>query len=208
MKKIASFLALSCLASVPMFAQARFTGFVGGGPTVPINPLGARLDTGWNISAGAGVTGRTLGLNLDFMYNDMAINQNALNQFGAPDGSTRVWAFTLDPVIHFRPHAEAPVDFYLTGGGGIYHRTVEFTAPTIATVTAFDPWFGFFPVDVPANQIIGSYGVYKAGVNGGVGLSFRLGSSNLKLFTEARFHHMFTNRVDTNIVPVTIGLRW
>src|SRR5690348_755568 len=114
MKKIASFLAVSCLACAPMFAQPRFTGFVGGGPTVPINPLGSRLDTGWNISAGAGVTGRTLGLNLDFMYNDMAINRNALSQFGAPDGSTRVWAFTLDPVIHFRTHAESPVDFYLT----------------------------------------------------------------------------------------------
>jgi hypothetical protein len=173
-----------------------------------LNPIGSRLDNGWNVSAGAGVTGRYAGLMLDFMYNDYGINHNALNQFGAPDGSARIWAFTLDPVIHFSPRNEAPVDFYITGGGGIYHRTVEFTQPSIATVTGFDPWFGFFPVNVPTNQILGSYGVYKAGVDGGAGLSFKLGQSHVKLFAEARFHHMFTNRVDTNIVPVTIGLRW
>ena len=40
-------------------------------------------------------------------------------------------------------------------------------------------------------------------------MSFKLGSNtHMKLFAEARFHHMFTNRVDTNLVPVTVGLRW
>jgi hypothetical protein len=195
------------MAVTSVFAQSIFTGYVGAGPSVPINPIGSRLDPGWNISAGAGVSGRYVGVMLDFMYNDLGINSNSLAQYGAPGGSTRVWAFTLDPVVHLAPR-EGPVDFYITGGGGIYHRTVEFTAPAIATVTAFDPWFGFFPVNIATNQVIGSYGVYKAGVDGGAGVSFKLGSSHLKAFAEARFHHMFTNRVDTNLLPVTIGLRW
>ena len=209
MKKLAPYFVIGCMAAIPSFAQPRFTWFVGGGPTVTINPIGSRLDNGWNVSAGAGVTGRTVGLNLDFMFSNNDINQNVLNQVGAPNGSTRTWGVTLDPVVHFRPHSESPVDFYLTGGGGIYHRTVEYTQPAVVTITAFDPWFGaFFPANVATNQVIGSYGVYKPGVDGGAGMTFKLGSSNVKVFAEARFHHIFTSRVDTNLIPVTIGLRW
>ncbi len=176
---------------------------------MPLNPIARRIDNGWNVSAGAGVTGRWAGVNLNFTYNDFGINQAALDAVQAPNGSTRIWAFTLDPVVHVRRSENSPVDFYITGGGGIYHRTVEFTQPAVATVTVFDPWWGaFYPTDILTNQVIGSYSVYKGGVDGGAGLNFRLGHSRAKLFAEAKFHHMFTRRVDTNFIPVTIGLRW
>jgi hypothetical protein len=55
----------------------------------------------------------------------------------------------MDPIVRFNPRGK--VDFYLIGGPGAYRRTVEFTQPTIATVTAFDPFFVYFvPVNVPA----------------------------------------------------------
>jgi len=208
MKKSVFYIAFCCVASLPLAAQPHFTGFVGGGPSVAPNPLGARIDTGWDISAGAGVTGRWAGINLDFLYSDHALNNNVLNQVGAPDGSARFWAFTLDPVFHINAREDAPVDFYITGGGGIYHRTVEFTQPAVATFTAFDPWFGFYPASFATNQVIGSYGVYKGGVDGGAGFAFKLGHTRAKVFAEARFHHMFTRGIDNNLIPVTIGLRW
>ncbi len=209
MRSFGTLLALTCLAAVPALTQPRFTGYVGGGPSFPLNPIGTRLDNGWNISAGAGVTGRWAGINLNFMFNDFGINQNALNQVQAPNGSTRIWAFTLDPVIHLTPSESSPVDFYVTGGGGIYHRTIEFTQPAVATVTVFDPWWGIvYPANILTNQVIGSFGVYKGGVDGGAGVAFRLGQSHAKLFAEAKFHHMFTNRVDTNLIPLTVGIRW
>jgi hypothetical protein len=55
-------------------------------------------------------------------------------------------------VIHLAPSNKS--NPYIIGGGGLYHRTIEFTAPTIATVTGFDPFFGFFPVNVAANQVL------------------------------------------------------
>jgi len=208
MKKIASFLSLCCLASLPAYAQfSHFTGFIGGGFTPPINPIGSRLDTGWNISAGAGVNAsHHLGLMLDFMFNDMAINRTFLAQANAPDGTVRIWGFTLDPVFHVTQ--EGPVDFYVTGGGGIYHRTVEYTQPALTTGLFFDPWFGFYPAAFTTNQIIGSFGQYKGGLNAGLGFSVKLGSSKVKVFAEARYHHIFTRNVGTDIIPVTFGLRW
>lgn len=209
MKKIALyFVSLSCAAGLPAFAQvSHFTGFVGGGFTPAINPIGARLDNGWNISAGAGVNANNhLGLMLDFMFSQNGVNPTFLNQVQAPDGSVRTWGFTLDPVVHLT--REGPVDFYVTGGGGIYHRTVEYTQPVIAQGTFFDPWFGFYPANFATNQIVGSYGQFKGGLDGGAGFSFKLGRGNVKAFAEARYHHIFTRAVGTDIVPVTFGLRW
>lgn len=207
MKKIATYLSLCCLAAMPALAQVNFTGYVGGGPTVPLNPLANRVSgEGWNVSAGAGATNNHFGLMLDFMYNDLGINQRVLTQVGAPQGNVHTWGFTLDPVIHLTQ--EGPVDVYATFGGGIYHRNIEFTQPGVATATFFDPWFGFYPGLIGTNQILASYSVYKGGVDGGAGLSFRLGSSHVKAFAEARYHYIFTSPTATTLIPVTIGLRW
>jgi len=208
MKRIASYLTLCCLAAAPIFAQGRlFTGYIGGGPGFPVSDFGQRVDNGWNVSAGAGISGNHLGLMLDFTYNDFGVNQSILNQVAAPNGSTRIWSFTLDPVIHVMK--EGPADLYITGGGGIYHRTVEFTQPGVASTTFFDPWFGFYPGLVSTNQVLASYSLYKPGVDGGAGVAVRLGHSRTKVFAEARYHHMFTNnRIDNSFIPLTIGLRW
>jgi len=39
-------------------------------------------------------------------------------------------------------------------------------------------------------------------------MSFKLGRSNVKAFAEARYHHIFTRNVATDIIPVTFGFRW
>ena len=208
MKKIAFYLVSLCAAGIPAFAQfTNFTGFVGGGFTTPVNPIGSRVDTGWNITAGAGYNvNHHFGMMLDFIYTENGINRRFLDQVQAPDGTTRIWGFTLDPIIHVTQ--EGPVDFYVTGGGGIYHRTVEYTQPVIAQGVFFDPWWGFYPAAFGTNQVIGSYGQYKGGINGGVGMSFKLGSSKVKAFAEARYHHIYTRNVGTDIIPVTFGFRW
>ena len=208
MKKIAFYLVSFCAAGLPAFAQfSNFTGFVGGGFTTPVNPIGSRIDTGWNITAGAGYNvNHHFGMMLDFIYTENGINRRFLDQVQAPDGTTRVWGFTLDPIVHVTQ--EGPVDFYVTGGGGIYHRTVEYTQPVVSQGIFFDPWWGFYPAAFGTNQVIGSYGQYKGGINGGVGMSFKLGSSKVKAFAEARYHHIYTRAVGTDIIPVTFGFRW
>ena len=208
MKKSLLLVSFFCLASLPSWAQvSRFTGFAGGGFTTPINPIGSRLNTGWNVSAGAGVNlNNNFGVMLDFMYNELSINDTFLAQANAPGGQVRVWGFTLNPIVHVTH--EGPVDFYVTGGGGIYNRTVEYTQPAIGVTTVFDPWFGFYPAAFATNQVIGSFGQYKGGINGGVGLAVGLKNTRAKVFAEARYHHIFTRNVATDILPVSFGIRW
>jgi len=96
---------------------------------------------------------------------------------------------------------------YVVGGGGLYHRSQEFTAPTVATVTGFDPFFGFVPVNVAANQVLSSSSVNKPGFNAGVGVA--LGTKwNAKFFAEARYNRMFLGNYHADYLPVTFGMRW
>ena len=208
----AMFITVCCVASFSLaHAQTeppRFTFDIGGGFTKPVGHLENRIDTGWNIQAGAGLNiVPWLGVMGQFMYTESGLTGSFLRSINVPDGNFRMWGFSADPIVRFNPRGK--MDFYLIGGPGVYRRTVEFTQPTTATVTAFDPFFGyFFPVVVPANQVIGSSGTTRFGMNGGGGVSFRLGSGHTKLFAEARFIKMYTKGTSTSVLPVTFGVRW
>ena len=117
----------------------------------------------------------------------MGINSTQLTNVGFPGGNVHIWDFTLDPIVHVTPHK--PVDFYLSGGIGVYHRTQDFTAPTTSTFTAFDPFFGFYNVGIPTTAILSSNSVVKPGVNVGGGIAF--GSRwRAKFYAEARYHRI------------------
>lgn len=195
-------------AAYPQSEVPRFSGSVGAGFTTPVYTTGKRLDAGWNAGGGVGVNiSRYLGVEGQFQFNELGVNNSTLNALQFPGGDLQMWSLTLDPVIHFAPSNR--FNPYIIGGGGLYHRTIEFTAPTVATLTAFDPFFGlFFPVAVPANQVLQSMSTYKGGVNGGMGFSIPIGNRKAKFFAEARYHHMYTSPRATTLLPVTFGIRW
>jgi len=185
----------------------RFAFNAGAGFTQPVGGTSRRLDIGYNLGAGAGINFNShFGAMLEFNFNEMGVNGNTLNALGYPDGNVRLWSLTLNPVVHL--HRGGPVGVYLIGGGGLYHRSQEFTTPAIATVTSIDPFFGSaFAFNVPVNQVLSSYSVNKPGVNGGMGLTF---GSRWKgsFYAEARYHRMIFGDRHTDIVPVTFGYRW
>src|SRR3984893_10738578 len=173
MKSLALTSGLGLLFVGALSAQevSRFTFDLGGGFTQPVGNTGRHLDTGWNIQGGAGYNfSPYVGAKLQLDYNWMGINSTTLNNIGIPGGNVNVFSATVDPIVHLNPHGH--FDVYLIGGGGLYHRDQEFTAPAVATFTAFDPFFGaFFPVSVPTTAILSSYSVNKPGVNGGAGIA-------------------------------------
>ena len=189
------------IASLPAAAQWRHfgsdrahpTGYVGIGFSQPLNPLAESLNTGWNLAGGVGVTGRYLGIMLDGMFADFGISRRELDFAGANTGRERYFAATVNPVFHV--NSTGPVDFYITGGGGLY---------------AISTNYGLGPDDLlPGFEINSSRTLYKGGVNAGCGFTFSPGrGSGAKFFTEARIHHVFTRGFQTNIVPVTVGIRF
>lgn len=179
---------------------------VGAGFTQGVGSTGTRLNTGWNFDAGAGYNFHPrFGLMAQFNFNRFDINNATVTALGFPDGNLRMWALTLDPIIHTNPRG--PVDVYFIGGGGLYHREQEFTRPTVAIFQGFDPFFGFFRVAEPANEVLTSYSVNKPGWNGGMGVSFGT-KWNAKFYAEARYHRMLIGDRHTDILPVTFGIRW
>ena len=204
-----SFVFVFSLAAATLCAQEvpHFTFSVGGGFTQPVGGTGRRLDTGWNAQGAAGVNfNRWSSLVLQGDYNRLNLNSATVQNIGVPDGNVGILSATLNPVIHLAPIGKASV--YLIGGGGVYHRTQEFTQPGTARATGFDPFFGFYPTLVPTTQVLSSSSLTKPGVNGGMGLEF--GSKwHGKFFAEARYHRIFMGRDrHMDLVPVTFGFRW
>jgi Outer membrane protein beta-barrel domain len=185
----------------------RFSFGVGAGFTEAVGNTGRNLDTGWNVGGGAGINfSRYVGAMIDVNYNRFGINSGTLNALGFPGGDVGIFSATLDPIVHLTPNKH--FDVYLIGGGGMYRQNQEFTAPTISTVTGFNPFFGFFAANVPATQILASNSVVKPGVDGGVGIAFGT-KWHGKFFAEARYNRIFMNNDQhTDFVPVTFGFRW
>jgi hypothetical protein len=192
------------LAVLPLSAQWRHfgdrsgrpTGYFGAGFSTPTNPVANRLDAGWNLAGGVGVTRGFVGIMVDAMFADFGIAQTALVRAGARRGSQKYWALTVDPVFHV--NARGPVDFYLTGGGGLYSRITNYRASSNLTGQ-----------DSGRYDLISSETLYKPGVNGGAGFSFNLDNrSHIKIFAEARYHRMFTRGSGASLVPVTVGIRF
>ena len=192
------------LAVLPVSAQWRKfgsvplhpTGFAGGGFSSPVNPAGARLDTGWNVAGGVGVTNNYFGITLDGMFNDFGINSRALSREGARSGSEKYWAVTVNPVFHV--NERGPVDFYITGGGGVYSQITRYRASV-----------GNLGSSRRAFDLISANEIYKPGVNLGAGFSFKFGGfSSMSVFAEARYHRVFVRPSDVSFVPVTVGVRF
>lgn len=205
---LASFIGVFCVAVATAQEVPRFTFDAGAGFTTPVSDAGSNLDTGWNVQGGAGVNFTPyIGAKIQVDYNSLGINSATLANIGVPGGNVHIFSATVDPIIHLTPRS-SKLGLYLVGGGGLYHWNQQFTAPSIATVTGFNPFFGFFPVSVPTTQILSSYSINKPGVNGGLGIEF--GTRNRgKFFAEARWDRIFLgNSQYADYVPVSFGFRY
>jgi opacity protein-like surface antigen len=187
--------------------ERKWTANVGAGFTPLVGALNRRLDNGWNISFGGGyrVT-RHFSLGGQVMYNGLGVSNGLLRELSVPDGNAHIWAFTAEPRLTFAPISK--VTPYIVGGIGYYRRVVEFTQPTVVGATIFDPFFGFFPVLLPADLVIGKVVRDGLGGNAGLGFQFPVGSTGVKIFTEARFHYAAGGALPTRMVPFTIGIRF
>jgi hypothetical protein len=209
MKNSALVLCFGLLGAAALNAQEvpRFAFDLGGGFTQPVGRTATNLDTGWNIQGGFGYNfSQYVGAMIQLDYNRMDINGATLNSLGFPGGDVGIFSATFDPIIHLTPRSH--FDLYVIGGGGMYRRQQDFTAPTVAAVSGFNPFFGFYTAAVPATQVLESDSIVKPGVNIGAGVA--LGTKwHGKFFAEARYHRIFMPQdTHTDYIPVSFGFRW
>jgi hypothetical protein len=185
-----------------------YTFNIGGGYSPLVGQIGTRLNNGWHVTSGAGFRMTShFELNGQLTYHGFGVNPVVLSEAAVPSADSHLWSVTADPKIRFG--GARRFDPYLVGDVGYFRRTVNFTAPTLAPLTTFDPFFDvFFTGLVPASVRLNS--ITRSGIGGGAGFGFnvRLGSSRAKLYLEARYEYAATGTLPTRMIPATVGFSW
>ena len=122
---------------------------------------------------------------------------------------------------------ENPIGGYVLGGGGIYHRVVQLTSPSVGYTSVCDPyWYVCYPAAVSVDQIIGDRSSTDFGIDFGGGITFGRGG---QFYVESRYHYVWGKTINPTVstlngttvtacssgcttnaayFPLTFGVRW
>lgn len=176
-------LAAVVLSAATSSAQSNKSLSIGisGGAAIPVSDLGEDFTTGYNgtVSLMFRSYGSPIGLRIDGMYNHMSVKDDrtiTIPGFGILD-AVAISSANANIVYNLPGTGITP---YLIGGAGVYNLKNDVE-----------------DADDPDSE-------NKFGLNGGIGASFPL--SGFTTFIEARYHHIFTDNVATQFIPVTFGI--
>jgi Outer membrane protein beta-barrel domain len=218
--------------------SAKYSFLVGGGFTIPVGSSHDYLTTSYDFQAGVGRNfSKMFGVQLDFnwanfgfptsllnkqlaIYNSTCTGGCGLTQLG---GDSHLWSFALDPIVNF--YNSDTLGAYVIGGGGYYHKTANFTIPSLGQYC--DPFYGCYVYQ--ANQSIDKYTSNAFGVNAGFGMTYKFSRfASEKFYVEARYVYTFNsprqfslgdasgnnfnvfpqNSQKTGYMPITFGIRF
>jgi hypothetical protein len=218
MKKAIRGVAMACTAlfivGAPLSAQvmvSRPVRFgVMGGATVPVSDMSDISKTGWNagVLVEAGVPLFPWGLRLDAAW-----NQLGEKDIGGATVKNRIIDGTLDATYSFG--GLSTTKFYLIGGLGVYNMKTDVDVTSLnvpddllAQVNQSDGAAFARPIAPPSRQFVDfgdeSNSQTKFGLNAGAGFRFQL--TGFSTFVEARWHTIFTEGSNAQMVPITVGI--
>ena len=216
-RKLFICLGLVGVASVaPLSAQdySKFAFNMGGGITTPLNPTGAYAGVSGNFVIGAGYNmNKSNAIIGEFMYSGLPSNLSVIQPVKLPTSNINLYALTVNYRHQVDRIKGSAFGVYFVGGGGWYQRYItvdkNYTVPAAVPCSPYWDWYGYSCADgYVYSETVAKKGVSAGGINGGIGFTIRLADSNLKFFTEARYHYAFSERVPTTVVPVTFGIRY
>jgi hypothetical protein len=179
---------------------------------------------GYNLTAGAGWNfTKRLGLLAEYRFNRNKIPGATLATLGAPGGNVNTYSFTLDPIFYLPVTKRTGA--YVTGGGGLYRKVTNYTAPELGFGGyggyggyGYGCYYGCFGGYGYYNQTIYHFSSNQGGVNLGVGYYWKLGEdTNAKLYAEARYEWIDSpgpsarqplSEGTEELIPVTFGIRF
>lgn len=196
-------------AAIPAHAQdySRININVGGGIGYPQGNLNSFVDSSGNFVAGGGYNFKSyFGVNTEYFWQDTPISKHFLQLLNNPNVRAQQYAWTFNPIL--RAPLGPRVGAYVIGGVGWYHRSGQETTPGVGVIC--DPyWSWWYGCALGSVDIVTKSRSSNAfGENAGVGFTYRLGESQFKIYTEVRYHHASYSNVSTQLLPVTVGIRW
>ena len=205
---VATFIVAAALpAAAQDFSRIRFN--VGGGVGYPQGNLSTFVNSSGNFVAGGGYNfAKYFGVSAEYFWEDMPINDRVLQQLNTTTETVRAqqYALTVNPIV------EVPLvrkfGTYVIGGVGWYHRSGQTSVPGVGVIC--DPyWSWWYGCTITSTDIVTKSRSSNAfGKNIGVGVTYRLGETHLKIYAEVRYHEASYNNVPTKLVPITFGVRW
>jgi Outer membrane protein beta-barrel domain len=205
-------LLLLCAYGFSQPETPKFNFNIGGGFGVPAAQFSNIVGTGGTFQVGGGMNlGPALGADVEYMFQNLPPKSSIIALTGAPDGSSHSNSITFNFLVH-SPEAHK-AGFYAIAGGGWYHRSWQLTTPSLSIGSVCLPSYLFWGV-VCTNGLVSSTAVLASGSsngggwNAGLGLTYRLGESHYKLFTEARYHAAYQRLVTTRVIPIVFGIRF
>lgn len=186
--------------------------------SAPLNPMAQFTDAGWGFTAGGGYNfTRRHAVVSDFMWNHLFVPGQVLNpirsalQDPSINGSGDLFALTGNYRYELRGRS---LGTYFIAGGGWYRRTAHLSQKiTTGSNLTCEPvwlWWGFTcsSGSVTANQTIASTSSNALGVNGGIGFTVRVGEAPYRVYVESRYHYAPTRSINTQLVTITVGIRY
>jgi hypothetical protein len=186
--------------------------------SAPLNPSAQFVHFGIGIDIGAGYNfTRSHAVIGEFMWNDLSLYNNLLTpirvalQNPSLHASGDLLAFTGNYRYERRGQT---LGTYLIAGGGLYFRNTKIsqtiTTGSSVTCTPTWLWFGFACQNgtVTANQTLASSSSSAFGVNVGFGFTARVSEAPYRVYVESRYHYAPTKHVNTQLVVVTVGIRY
>jgi len=186
--------------------------------SAPLNPIARFTNFGWGTTVGAGYNFNSKNAFVgEFLWNRltptnevMAPVRAALNSANV-NGHANLYGLTANYRFELRGQK---LGAYFIAGGGIYHRNANLTQNvpdgTATTCTPAWGWWGFNCSSgvVSKDVTVASSASTSAGVNGGIGFTVKVGDPRYRMYFEARYHYVPNPRINTQIIPITVGIRF
>ncbi len=200
----------------------------GAGLNVAAGNTAKYYTSSYAFGVGAGINfNKMFGILGEFHYDHLGLTGGAINyqynnyltystltssDLSGLDANAHVISLTANPIINFTGAGrDSKLGAYVTGGVGYYHKVTNFTLPT-EEVTYYYSYI--------TNATFDQYTANAFGVNGGAGLTYKLGQfSSERLFLEARYNWLKINsanntdffpfnRRNSEYIPVMAGIRF